>query len=128
MLEFSLESHAKRRQLRQWPVGNSLDDFAQWLPASGYTQRPAQLILRGTAHFSHWTWAQGVPLDHIDDERIDTFARHLPTCGCRHGFLRSRPLPSGRGTTLSRSPANRRDGPAASRRTCPPRPCGRAIS
>ena len=86
MLEFSRESHAKRRQLRQCPVGNSLDDFAQWLPASGYKQRPAQLILRGTAHFSHWTWEQGVPLDHIDDERIDTFARHLPTCGCRHGF------------------------------------------
>jgi integrase/recombinase XerD len=86
MLEFYIESQAKRRQLRQCPVGNYLDDFAQWLHASGYKQRPAQLILRGTAHFGHWTWEQGVPIDHVDDELIDTFARHLPTCVCRHGF------------------------------------------
>ena len=86
MLEFYVESQAQRRQLRQCPVGNYLDDFAQWLHASGYKQRPAQLILRGAAHFGHWTSQQGVPIEHIDDESIDTFVRHLSTCVCRHGF------------------------------------------
>jgi integrase/recombinase XerD len=86
MLEFYVESQAHRHQLRQCPVGNYLDDFAQCLHTSGYKQRSAQLILRGAAHFGHWTSEQGVPIDHIDDELIDTFARHLPTCVCRHGF------------------------------------------
>ena len=86
MLEFYVESQAKQRQLRQCPVGNYLDDFAQWLHASGYKQRPAQLILRGAAHFGHWMAKQGVPIAHIDDECIDTFVRHLPTCVCPHRF------------------------------------------
>ena len=71
MLEFYVDSKAKRRQLRQCPVGNYLDDFAQWLHASGYNQRPAQLTLRGVAHFGHWTSEQGVPIEHIDDDVID---------------------------------------------------------
>ena len=86
MLEFYVDSEAKRRQLRQCPVGKYLDDFAQWLHSSGYKQRPAQLTLRGVAHFGHWTSEQGVPIEHIDDDLIDTFACHLPTCVCPHGF------------------------------------------
>jgi hypothetical protein len=36
MLEIYLENQAKLRQLRQCPVANYLDDFAQWLQSSGY--------------------------------------------------------------------------------------------
>lgn len=86
MLDFYIESKVKLRQLKQCPVGKYLDDFAQWLQSSGYKQRPAQLTLRGAAHFGHWFSELGVRIEHVDDELIDIFARHLPTCACAHGF------------------------------------------
>ena len=86
MLEFYVDSEAKLRQLRQCPAGKYLDDFAQWLQSFGYKQRPAQLTLRAAAHFGHWVAEHAVPIEHIDDELIGTFARHLPTCACSHGF------------------------------------------
>ncbi len=86
MLEFYIESKAKLRQLRQCPVGQYLDDFAQWLSSAGYKQRPAQLTLRAVAHFGCWTSEYRVPLEQFNNELIDTFARHLPTCVCSHGF------------------------------------------
>ena len=86
MLEFYCENEAKLRQLRQGPVGNYLDDCAQWLHSSGYKQRPAQLTRRAAAHFGHWVAEHGVCIDHVDEERIDPFACHLPACACVHGF------------------------------------------
>ena len=86
MLEFYLENEDKLRQLRQCPVGNYLDDFAQRLQSSGYKQRPAQLTLRAAAHFGHWLLEHAVPIACADDELIDTFACHLSFCECSHGF------------------------------------------
>ncbi|MCB1689813.1 MAG: tyrosine-type recombinase/integrase [Halioglobus sp.] len=86
MLEFYLENQPKLRQLRQCPVGNYLDDFVQWPQSSGYKQRPAQLTLRAAAHFGHWLSEHDVPTEHADDQLIDTFAGHLPSCVCSHGF------------------------------------------
>ena len=86
MLEFYLENQAKLRQLRQCPVGNYLDDFAQWLQSSDYKQRPAQLTLRAAAHFGHWLFERGFTLEHADDLLVDTFSCHLLTCACSHGF------------------------------------------
>jgi site-specific recombinase XerD len=86
MLEFYLENEDKLHQLRQCPVGNYLDDFAQRLQSSGYKQRPAQLTLRAAAHFGHWLLEQAVPIACADDELIDTFACHLSFCECSHGF------------------------------------------
>lgn len=86
MLEYYFENAAKLRQLRQCPVGSSLDDFAQWLHASGYKHRPAQLTLRAAAHFGHWVSEHGVGIAHVDDALIATFAGHLPACACVHGF------------------------------------------
>lgn len=86
MLEFYIDSEAKLRQLKQCPVGKYLDDFAQALQSCGYRQRPAQLILRAAAHFGHWVSEHVVPIEQIDNEFIDTFTRHLPTCMCSHSF------------------------------------------
>jgi len=86
MLELYIDSEAKLRQLRQRPICKYLDDFSQWLQSSGYKQRPAQLALRAAAHFGHWASDHGVFIEHIDDQLIDTFACHLPTCACSHGF------------------------------------------
>lgn len=86
MLEFYIDSEAKLRQLKQCPVGKYLDDFAQTLQSSGYRQRPAQLTLRAAAHFGHWVSEHAGPIEQADDELIDIFARHLPTCACSHGF------------------------------------------
>lgn len=86
MLEFYLENEDKLHQLRQCPVGNYLDDFAQRLQSSGYKQRPAQLTLRAAAHFGHWLLEHAVPIACADDELIDTFACHLSICECWHGF------------------------------------------
>jgi site-specific recombinase XerD len=86
MLEFYLENQAKLCQLRQCPVGNYLDDFAQWLQSSGYKQRPAQLTLRAAAHLGHWLSEHGAPIECADDELIDSFIHHLPACACSHAF------------------------------------------
>ena len=86
MLELYIDSKAKLRQLRQCPICKYLDDFSQWLQSSGYKQRPAQLALRAAAHFGHWSSDHGVFIEHVDDQLIDTFACHLPTCACSHGF------------------------------------------
>lgn len=86
MLELYIDSEDKLRQLRQCPVGEYLDDFAQVLHSTGYKQRPAQLTLRGVAHFGYWTSERTVPVERINSELIDAFAGHLPTCACSHHF------------------------------------------
>lgn len=86
MLEFYVESDLTVRHLRQCPVGKYLHGFAGWLRSVGYKQRPAQLTIRGAAHLGHWTSAHGVPIERVDDEGSDAFARHLPTCVCPHAF------------------------------------------
>jgi hypothetical protein len=86
MLEFYVESELTLRHLRQCPVGKDLHGFAGWLRSAGYKQRPAQLTLRGAAHLGHWTSAHGVPIERVDAEVSDAFARHLPTCVCPHAF------------------------------------------
>ena len=86
MLEFFLENDRKLRDLRQCPVGEHLNGFANWLHAAGYKLRPGQLSLRGAAHLGHWTSAQGVPIVQINDEISEAFADHLPNCECSHAF------------------------------------------
>jgi site-specific recombinase XerD len=86
MLEFYVESDFKLHQLRHCPVGGQMDSFAGWLHSASYKRRPAQLILRGAAHLGHWAWARGCPTERLDTEALDSFARHLPACACRHVF------------------------------------------
>jgi integrase/recombinase XerD len=86
MLEFYVELDFKRRQLRECPVGQYVDRFANWLRSAGYKRRPGQLALRGAAHVGYWTSARSVPTDQIDDGVLTSFARHLPTCACAHPF------------------------------------------
>ncbi|MGH8605807.1 MAG: hypothetical protein ACREXR_24355, partial [Gammaproteobacteria bacterium] len=86
MLEFYVGSDTRLRHLRQCPLGEHLEGFAGWLRAAGYQRRPAQLALRGAAHLGHWTSARGVPTERLDEEVLDAFARHLPTCACAHAF------------------------------------------
>jgi site-specific recombinase XerD len=85
MLEF-VESEFKRRQLRQCPVGQHLDGFAEWLHAAGYKRRPGQLLLRGAAHLGHWAAARDVGIGCIHAGVLDAFARHLSACACPHPF------------------------------------------
>jgi integrase/recombinase XerD len=86
MLEFYVESDLKLRRLRRSPVGEYLDSFAGWLHSVGYKRRPAQLSLRGAAHFGCWASEQSVPIERFDEEVIGTFSRHLRTCVCAHAF------------------------------------------
>ena len=86
MLEFYLDSDFKRRQLRGCPVGDHMDSFADWLQTKGYKRRPAQLTLRGAAHFACWASTRGIPIGFLDETVVDAFTRHVPTCICRHPF------------------------------------------
>jgi len=86
MLEFYVGSNSKLRYLRQCPLGEHMEGFAGWLRAAGYQRRPAQLALRGAAHLGHWATGRGVPIERFDEEVLDAFARHLPTCACAHAF------------------------------------------
>lgn len=84
-MEF-VESEFRRRQLRQCPVGEHLDGFAEWLRSAGYKRRPGQLLLRGAAHLGHWTAAGGGRTGRIHAGAHEAFAQHLPTCACPHPF------------------------------------------
>jgi site-specific recombinase XerD len=86
MLEFYVESEFKRRALRQCPVGDHLDGFAEWLRLAGYQRRPGQLLLRGAAHLGHWSAARGARRGRITAGVLAAFVRHLPTCACPHPF------------------------------------------
>jgi site-specific recombinase XerD len=86
MLEFYVESDVRQRQLRQCPVGGHVDGFADWLRSAGYKRRPGQLVLRGAAHLGHWISAHDVPTHRINEEVLERFAHHLPTCACPHPF------------------------------------------
>ena len=86
MLEFYLDSDFKRRQLRGCPVGDHMDSFADWLQTKGYKRRPAQLTLRGAAHFACWASTRDIPIGFLDETVVDSFTRHVPTCICRHPF------------------------------------------
>ena len=86
MLGFYLKSEFAVRRLRLSSVGKYIDDFAGQLHAAGYTCRSGLLLLRGAAHLGHWTSARGVALGRINEEVLDSFVRHVPTCACAHPF------------------------------------------
>lgn len=86
MLEFYLDSGFKMRQLRECPVGAHMDSFADWLQTRGYKRRPAQLTLRGAAHFACWASTRDIPIGFLDETVVDSFSRHVPTCICPHPF------------------------------------------
>ncbi len=86
MLEHYVQSELRRRQLRDCPLGEHVDGFAEWLRSAGYKRRPGQLLLRGAAHLGHWTAARRVPIDRITETVLGAFARHLARCACAHAF------------------------------------------
>lgn len=86
MLDFYIKSDFKLRQLRGCPVGGHMDSFANWLRSARYKRRPAQLTLRGAAHLGHWASARDVPISLLDEELIDAFVCHVPTCACLHPY------------------------------------------
>jgi integrase/recombinase XerD len=86
MLEYYLDSEFKICQLRECPAGEHIDCFADWLHAAGYRRRPAQLLLRGAAHLSHWALIRKVRIEEIDQRLFGTFVDHLTTCTCTHTF------------------------------------------
>ena len=86
MLEYYLDSEFKICQLRECPASEHMDCFADWLQAAGYRRRPAQLLLRGAAHLSHWASIRKVRIEQIDQRLLDTFVHHLAKCTCTHSF------------------------------------------
>jgi len=86
MLEYYVESRFKICLLRECPAGDHMDRFADWLHSAGYRRRPAQLLLRGAAHISHWASIRKVRIDELNQQLLDTFVRHLATCTCTHAF------------------------------------------
>jgi site-specific recombinase XerD len=84
MLEYYLDSEFKISQLRECPVGEHMDCFADRLHAAGYRRRPAQLLLRGAAHLSYWALIRKVRIEEIDQRLFGTFVNHLATC--THSF------------------------------------------
>lgn len=86
MLTSFFNSELKLRQLRQSPVGEHLESFAGWLGSAGYKRRTGQRVLRGAAHLGHWASVNGIDVSQLDDEAIESFAAHLPTCCCQTPF------------------------------------------
>lgn len=86
MLEYYLDSEFKICQLRECPASEHIDCFADWLHTAGYRRRPAQLLLRGAAHLSHWASIRKVRIDEIDQKLFGTFVHHLAACTCTHPF------------------------------------------
>jgi len=86
MLSSFFDSELKLRQLCQSPAGEHLESFAGWLRSAGYKRRTGQLVLRGVAHLGHWASVHGIGIGQLNDEAIESFAAHLPTCVCQTPF------------------------------------------
>lgn len=73
MLEFYFENRTRLQQLRNCPIGNTLNGFARWMRSADYKHRPGQLSLRAAAHVGYWLSAREVSLANLDDAHIDLF-------------------------------------------------------
>ena len=86
MLDIYFSKQFTIQGLRKSPAGRHLDGFAAWLHSRAYKRRPAQLRVRGVAHFGHWHAMKKTSLETLDEREIDAFADHCRRCRCRHDF------------------------------------------
>jgi integrase/recombinase XerD len=57
-------------------------EYERWLVRAGYHPAVARRHLHSIAHFGVWMERQGHRLDTIDDQTLEAFERHRPTCRC----------------------------------------------
>jgi hypothetical protein len=63
-------------RLRQGPLGDSLDRYADWLSEQGFCRAAARLHLVQVADFSLWLENQGLKLNDIQPKTIDSFLKN----------------------------------------------------
>lgn len=70
-------------RLRSTPLGNAVDDLAEYLHARGHAHVSGQDYLRGAAHFGYWIAAEGIAVSEVHEEVITRFLdEHVPQCRC----------------------------------------------
>ena len=57
-------------------------EYEQRLFRTGYHHKVARLHLQSIAHFGVWIELEGRRLETIDEETLEGFGRHRPTCTC----------------------------------------------
>jgi site-specific recombinase XerD len=86
MLEKYFEMPMRLRQLRGSPLGNYLDEFAEWLEDRGYAPRTAHIYVVAAEHLGIWLESEGRVIADLDEKWLALFAAHFP-CKCRNGHL-----------------------------------------
>lgn len=71
--------------LRNGPGGAHLDGFAEQLWEVGYARITARRFIRAAQHLLYWAGRKHIPVQGLDDIRVQQFKRHLPRCRC-HSF------------------------------------------
>ena len=69
-------------RLRSKPAGQYLEDFAEDLACSGYSQETGQGLLWVAWHVTSWAQTKGLAITVLDDLALERFRLHLASCNC----------------------------------------------
>lgn len=83
MLTDYLDAPGVVERLRTGPAGAYIDDFTDWLAATGYKRGAAGGLIRGLERFTTWIAGEGLALGAIDADVVERFHQHLMATGRR---------------------------------------------
>ena len=71
------------------PLAAYVPAYVERLERGRYASSTSRRCLNAVAHFAHWMSLCRLPVDRLDESRIDQFLQdHLPHCGCRGPVMR----------------------------------------
>ena len=71
------------------PLAAYVPAYRERLERGRYASSTSQRCLNAVSHFAHWMSLCRLPVDRLDESRIDQFLQdHLPHCGCRGPVMR----------------------------------------
>ena len=71
------------------PLAAYVPAYVERLERGRYASSTSRRWLNAVAHFAHWMSLCRLPVDRLDESRIDQFLQdHLPHCGCRGPVMR----------------------------------------
>ncbi len=79
--------------LQDWlldgPLAAYVPAYIERLERGRYASSTSRRCLNAVAHFAHWMSLCRLPVDRLNESRIDQFLQeHLPHCGCRGPVMR----------------------------------------
>lgn len=82
MLETYFEAAYTLRRLRAGLTGSYVDGYSEDLHRAGYARWTTRDYLRAAAHLGAWMEREGISLAALDEDALERFRQHLPSCRC----------------------------------------------